>query len=51
VTRSPSTTWDFYALYGAAAVDLAKPMSMGGTIISRGTQLRTSLEPLLGKHS
>jgi hypothetical protein len=47
VTRNPGTTWDFYALYGADAVDLAKPTSMGGTIISRGTQLRTMGEPVI----
>jgi len=51
VTHNPGTTWDFYALYGADAVDLAKPTSMGGTIIGRSAQLRTSVEPLLSKHS
>jgi hypothetical protein len=48
VTRNPGTTWDFYALYGADAVDLAKPLSMGGTIISQREKLAAAIKPLLG---
>jgi hypothetical protein len=41
------TTWDFYALYGRDSADLAKPTSMGSTIIARSSQLRTGIESLL----
>jgi hypothetical protein len=47
VTREPTTTWDFYAVYGPEAVDLATPVSMGRTIIGRSSQLESSIEPLL----
>ena len=42
------TAWDFYALYGPDASDLAKPLSMGGTIISQRDKLATAIRPLLG---
>jgi len=51
VTREPTTTWDFYAVYGPEATDLAKPSSMGRTIISRSSQLKSSVEPLLNAPS
>jgi hypothetical protein len=47
VTRQYGTTWDFFAVYGPDATDLARPTSMGGTIIGRSGQLRSSIEPLL----
>lgn len=47
VTHNRGTTWDFYALYGPDANNLASPVGSGGTIISHTTRLRTSLEPLL----
>jgi hypothetical protein len=47
VTREPTTTWDFFAVYGPDAAELAKPLSMGRTIIGRSTQLKSSLAPLL----
>jgi hypothetical protein len=51
VTREPTTTWDFYAVYGPDATDLTKPVSMGRTIIGRSSQLRSSIEPLLNAPS
>jgi hypothetical protein len=51
VTREPTTTWDFYAVYGRDAANLARPLSMGRTIISRGSQLKSSIEPLLSSAS
>ena len=48
VTHAQRTTWDFYALYGPEASDLAAPVSQGGTIIGRHEQLQTALLPLLG---
>jgi hypothetical protein len=47
VTREPTTTWDFFAVYGPDAADLAKPLNSGRTIVSRSTQLKSSIEPLL----
>ena len=47
VTRNPGTTWDFYALYAPDSTDLARPTSMGGTIIGRTGQLRTSIDSVL----
>lgn len=48
VTHSPGTTWDFFAVYGPDATNLASPLSSGGTIISHTSRLRTSIAPLLG---
>jgi hypothetical protein len=48
VTHDRGITWDFYALYGPDSADLARPTSMGGTIISRSSQLRNGIESLLG---
>jgi len=48
VTHDLGTTWDFYALYGPDAADLARPDSMGGTIIGRTGQLRSGIDKLLG---
>jgi hypothetical protein len=47
VTHERGTTWDFYALYAPDAADLARPVSMGGTIIGRTAQLRSGIEGLL----
>lgn len=48
VTRNPGTTWDFFALYGPDARDLASPLSQGGTIISQREKLATAIRPLIG---
>ena len=47
VTHGRGTTWDFYALYGPDARDLARPTSMGRTITSRRERLAAALAPLL----
>jgi hypothetical protein len=51
VTGRGSPTWDFYALYGPDARDLAAPSSMGGTIIGRRAELESALGPLLATSS
>lgn len=48
VTHGGGTTWDFFALYGPEATDLAKPLSMGGTIIGERDKLAAAIRPLLG---
>jgi hypothetical protein len=47
VTHRPGTTWDFYALYGPTATDLATPLDRGGTIIGAHAHLAASIHPLL----
>jgi hypothetical protein len=47
VTHRRGTTWDFYALYGPDARDLAAPLSMGGTIIGQRDELAAGIRPLL----
>lgn len=51
VTGYGSPTWDFYAMYPPDARDLARPSSMGGSIIGRRTELQSSLGPVLGAES
>jgi len=48
VTHRSGTTWDFYALYGPEARDLARPLSRGGTIVGHHEQLAADIRPLLG---
>jgi hypothetical protein len=48
VTHNPGTTWDFFALYGPDARDLADPLSRGGTIIAERNALAAAIRPLLG---
>jgi hypothetical protein len=48
VTHGRGTTWDFYALYGPDARDLAHPASSGSTIISRRDRLQAAIVPLFG---
>ena len=51
LTGRGAPTWDFYALYPPDALELGKPSSMGGTIISRRGQLQSALDPLLAASS
>lgn len=48
VTHSRGTTWDFFAVYGPDARDLASPVSAGRTIIGERDQLAAAIRMLLG---
>ena len=47
ITHDRGTTWDFFALYGPDARDLAKPLSTGRTIIAERDKLLGAIRPLL----